>query len=150
LSFCAARLCAAPAVTVVAPADLQFAFQDGAWLSLTGGKFAYAWNRTQVTGDPDINPEGFNQKLSWNLKAPVAKNFTVQLMQLLFQEASGATDSYALGGHVSGKLQLGPLTSTLSFMAIKWNNPDAILQASAFAVQATTTTGGLPVLGEGA
>jgi hypothetical protein len=119
------------------------------WVSLTGGKFAYAWNRTQVTGDPDINPEGFNEKFSWDLKAPVVKNFTVQFMQLLFNEASAATDSYALGGQVSGKLQLGPLTSTPSFMAIKWNNADTILQASAFAVQATTTTGGLPVPGEG-
>src|SRR5712692_10723661 len=36
------------------------------WLSLTGGKFAYQWQRTQVTGDPDINPEGFNQKLSFD------------------------------------------------------------------------------------
>jgi hypothetical protein len=25
------------------------------WLSLTSGKFARAWNRTQVTGDPDMN-----------------------------------------------------------------------------------------------
>lgn len=119
------------------------------WLSLTGGKFAYAWNRTQVTGDPDINPEGFNEKFSWDLQTPGVKNFTVQFMQLLFNEATAGTDSYALGGQVSGKLQLGRLTTTPSFMAIKWNNPDSILQASAFAVQATTTTGGLPVPGEG-
>jgi hypothetical protein len=119
------------------------------WLSLTGGKFAYAWNRTQVTGDPDINPEGFNEKFSWDLSTPVVKNFTVNLMQLLFNEASAGTDSYSLGGQVSAKLQLGPLTTTPTFMAIKWNNPDSILQASAFAVQATTTTGGLQVPGEG-
>ncbi len=119
------------------------------WLSLTGGKFAYAWNRTQVTGDPDINPEGFNEKFSWDLQTPGLKNFTVQFMQLLFNEATAGTDSYALGGQVSGKLRLGRLTTTPSFMAIKWNNPDSILQASAFAVQATTTTGGLPVPGEG-
>ncbi|HMJ20958.1 MAG TPA: putative porin, partial [Terriglobales bacterium] len=119
------------------------------WLSLTGGKFAYAWNRTQVTGDPDINPEGFNEKFSWDLKTPGVKNFTVQFMQLLFNEATGGTDSYALGGQVSGKLQLGRLTTTPSFMAIKWNNPDSILQASAFSVQATTTTGAAPVPGEG-
>jgi hypothetical protein len=119
------------------------------WLSLTGGKFAYAWNRTQVTGDPDINPEGFNEKFSWDLNTPVVKNFTVDFMQLLFNEASTGTDSYALGGQVSGKLQFGRLTTTPSFLAIKWNNPDSILQASAFAVQATTTTGGLPVPGEG-
>jgi TolA-binding protein len=35
------------------------------WLSLTGGKFAYTWTRTSLTLDPDINPEGFNQKFSW-------------------------------------------------------------------------------------
>jgi hypothetical protein len=119
------------------------------WLSLTGGKFAYAWNRTQVTGDPDINPEGFNEKFSWDLPTPGVKNLTVQFMQLLFNEATAGTDSYALGGQVSGRLQLGRLTTTPSFMASKWNNPDSILQASAFAVQATTTTGGLPVPGEG-
>jgi len=119
------------------------------WLSLTGGKFAYAWNRTQVTGDPDINPEGFNEKFSWDLNIPVVKNLAVDFMQLLFNESSTGTDSYALGGQVSGKLQLGRLTTTPSFLAIKWNDPDSILQASAFAVQATTTTGGLPVPGEG-
>ena len=119
------------------------------WLSLTGGKFAYAWNRTQVTGDPDINPEGFSEKFSWDWQRPGVKNFTVQFMQLLFNEATAGTDSYALGGQISGKLQLGRLTTIPSFLAIKWNNPDSILQASAFAVQATTTTGGLPVPGEG-
>lgn len=119
------------------------------WLSLTGGKFAYAWNRTQVTGDPDINPEGFNEKLSWDLNTPVVKNFAVDFMQLLFNESSTGTDSYALGGQISGKLQFGRLTTTPSFLAIKWNNPDSILQASGFAVQATTTTGGLQVPGEG-
>jgi len=118
------------------------------WLSLTGGKFAYAWNRTQVTGDPDINPEGFNEKLSWDLNTPVVKNLAVDFMQLLFNESSTGTDSYALGGQISSKLQIGRLTTTPSFLAIKWNNPDSILQASAFAVQATTT-GALPVPGEG-
>ena len=119
------------------------------WLSLTGGKFAYAWNRTQVTGDPDINPEGFNEKFSWDLNTSVVKNLAVDFMQLLFNESSAGTDSYALGGQVSGKLQFGRLTTTPSFLAMKWNNPDSILQASAFAVQATTTTGGLQVPGEG-
>lgn len=119
------------------------------WLSLTGGKFAYAWNHTQVTGDPDINPEGFDEKFAWDLRTPGIKNFTVQFMQLLFNEVAAGTDSYALGGQVSAKLQLGRLATTPSFMAMKWNNPDSILQASAFAVQATTTTGGLPVPREG-
>ena len=77
------------------------------------------------------------------------KNFTLQAMQLLFNEVTAGTDSYALGGQVATKLQFGRFTSIPSFMALKWNNPDPILQASAFAVAATTTTGGLPVPGEG-
>jgi flagellar motor protein MotB len=119
------------------------------WLQATAGKFAYTWNRTAVTGDPDINPEGFSQKLSWDFKSPVVKNFSVQAMQLLFNEVTGGTDSYAIGGQVAGKLQFGRLTSIPSFMALKWNSPDPILNATAFAVGATTTTGGLPVPGEG-
>jgi hypothetical protein len=105
------------------------------WVQVMAGKFAYTWNRTQITGDPDINPEGFSEKFSWDLNTPVVKNLTFQLLQTLFSEASAGTDSYALGGQLAGKLQIGPLTSTLSFLLLKWNNPDAILQASGFAVQ---------------
>ena len=126
------------------------------WLSLTGGKFAYTWQRTSVTFDPDLNPEGFNQKFSFDLKTPWVKNFTIQGIELLYNEVSAGQDSYALGGQVSARLQFGPWTATPSFLSMKWNRPDAILSASAFAVQATTTgAGGLtpagpfPVPGEG-
>jgi len=118
------------------------------WLQLTGGKFAYTWNRTQVTGDPDINPEGFSEKLSWDFKAPVVKNFTVQAMQLTMNEVSSATDSYALGGQVSSKLEFGPWTATPSFLALKWNNPSALFNASGFAVGFPGTTSS-PGSGEG-
>jgi len=40
------------------------------WLSLTAGKFAYPWYRTSLTMDPDINPEGFDEKLSFNSHEP--------------------------------------------------------------------------------
>ena len=137
------------------------------WLSLTGGKFAYLWQRTSVTGDPDLNPEGFDQKLSFNLSTPYVKNFTIQGIQLLYNESAGsagatavsAQDSYALGMQISSKLQAGPWTATPSFLTLKWNRPDAILQSSAFAVGATTTGGtvattppvtvSFPVPGEG-
>jgi len=110
------------------------------WLALTGGKFAYTWNRT---------PEGFSEKFSWDLKTPLIKNVSFTLLQTLFNEVTAGTDSYVLGGQVAGRVQIGPLTSTPSFMLMKWNNPDSILQASAFATQATTTTGNLPIPGEG-
>jgi Putative porin len=138
------------------------------WLSLTGGKFAYLWQRTSVTGDPDLNPEGFDQKFSFNFSGPV-KNLTVQAIQLLYSENAGAAgvsavaaqDSYALGGQLSAKMQFGPWTVTPSYLGLKWNRPDALLQASAFAVGATTTgfqpagtplpapITGIPVPGEG-
>jgi hypothetical protein len=110
------------------------------WLQITGGKYAFTWSRTSLTFDPDINPEGFSQKFSWNLKTPVVKNFTVGALQLLYSEVSAGTDSYAIGGHASAKLQFGPWTATPQFFLMKWNNPSAILQASAFAVQATKGT----------
>jgi hypothetical protein len=109
------------------------------WLSLTGGKFAYTWARTSLTLDPDINPEGFNQKLSWDLKTPFLKSFTVQGLQLLYNEVAKGDDSFALGGNVSATLKFGPLTTTPSFTLIDWGFPDAILNASAFATQATTS-----------
>jgi len=133
------------------------------WLSLTGGKFAYTWQRTSVTFDPDLNPEGFNEKLSFDFSGPV-KNFTAQGIELLYNEANGkpgipSQDSYALGGQVSARLQLGPWTTTPSVLSLKWNRPDAILQESAFATQATSTgfvpsgsttpITGIPIPGEG-
>ncbi|MBA3913092.1 MAG: putative porin [Acidobacteriales bacterium] len=123
------------------------------WLSLTGGKFPYQWQRTSVTGDPDLNPEGFNQKLSFDLHGRQVKNLTVQIMQLIYNENATGTDSYVLGGQASTKLQAGSWTATPSFLAMKWNNPSSLLQASGFAVQATkagnTTSGSINVPGEG-
>ncbi|HXM24073.1 MAG TPA: putative porin [Terriglobales bacterium] len=113
------------------------------WFSLTGGKFAFTWQRTSVTFDPDLNPEGFNQKASFDFSGPI-KNVTIQGLELLYNEANGkpgipSQDSYAVGGQASAKLQFGPWTATPSFLTLKWNRPDAILQESAFAVAATST-----------
>jgi multidrug efflux pump subunit AcrA (membrane-fusion protein) len=133
------------------------------WLSLTGGKFAYPWQRTSATFDPDLNPEGFNEKFSFNLSGPV-ENFTVQGIELLYNAANGkagiaSQDSYALGAQASARFQFGPWVSTPSFLSLKWNRPDALLEESAFAVGATTTgylpsgstkpITGIPVPGEG-
>jgi hypothetical protein len=120
------------------------------WLSITGGKFAYTWTRTSLTLDPDINPEGFNQKLSWDLDTPFLKNVTVQAMQLFYNEVAKGDDSFALGGNASATLKFGPLTTTPSFTLIDWRFPDAILNASAFAAQATTSGNpAIPIPGEG-
>jgi hypothetical protein len=105
------------------------------WVSVTGGKFAFTWNRTPMTFDNDVNPEGFSEKFSFDLPSPVLKNVTVMGMQLMLNEASGGTDTYAIGGQASAKLQLGRFwTTTASFTALKFNNIDSLLNASAFAV----------------
>jgi hypothetical protein len=109
------------------------------WISATGGKFAYQWQRTAVTGDPDLNPEGFDVKFSFDTNHPVVKNVTFQVLNYLFSEVTSGTDSYALGAQAQAKLQIGPWTATPSFLAVKWQNPSALLQASAFAVQSTNT-----------
>jgi hypothetical protein len=122
------------------------------WLSLTGGKFAYPWTRTALTFDQDINPEGFDAKVSFDMKKGALRNFTAQTMLLPFNEASKGPDSFAVGGQVSGTLVFGPWTLKPSYMLLNWRNTDAILSASAFAVGATTagtvsTSGTGPVQG---
>ena len=109
------------------------------WLSLTGGKFAYTWTRSSLTFDPDINPEGFVAKVSFDMHQGPIRNFSAQAMQLFVSESSKGPDSYGTGGQVSAKLTFGPWTATPSYTLLSWVRPDAILQASAFAVQATST-----------
>jgi len=109
-------------------------------LSVTGGKFAYTWNRTPITFDSDLNPEGFSQKLSFDVKNSIVKNFTVTGIQLLFNEASAGADSYAVGGQVASKLQLGSFwTMTPSYSLLNWHNDNIILN------EPTAVTGGTTV-----
>jgi hypothetical protein len=126
------------------------------WLSLTGGKFAFPWTRTSLTFDPDINPEGFDAKVSFDVHAGPVRNFTAQAMQLVVFESTSKPDSYATGGSVSSVLEFGPWTARPSYTLLNWHLADALLQASAFAVQATTTgvggttpAGPYPISGEG-
>ena len=117
------------------------------WLSLTAGKFAYQWQRTQITGDPDTNPEGFSERFSKDFTSvPIVKNLNINFMQLFYNEASSngglfnGHDSFAVGGQVGGRLELTKWwTMTPSFLVMNWRYPDAILNASFFATQATTT-----------
>jgi len=95
----------------------------------------------------------------------VVKNFTVQAINLLYSEiqtrswpSPTPTIRSRRVARCSTKLDFGFLTSTPSFTILNWRNVDAILNASAFAVQATTTGTlptaptpghGLPTPGEG-
>jgi len=101
------------------------------WLQLTGGKWAYTWNRTPLTFDSDLNPEGFSEKFSFDLQNSVLRNVTFNGMQILFNEVSGGSDSFAAGGAVSARLQLGEgVTITPSYSLLNWRNADAVAQAA--------------------
>jgi hypothetical protein len=98
-----------------------------------------------------LNPEGFSEKVSFNVNSPVVKNVTLTGMQLLFNEtnrpAAGTTcingvcanagsitggDSFAAGGQLSAKLQLTKRWSmTPSYSILNWRNNDIILNESA-------------------
>jgi hypothetical protein len=110
------------------------------WLSLTAGKFAFPWQRSSLTFDPDINPEGFDAKLSFDLTTTgPLKNFTAQGMFLPFQEVTKGPDSYIAGGNTSARFVFGPWTATPSYTILNVQGADALLSASAFSLQATTT-----------
>jgi hypothetical protein len=141
------------------------------WLSLTGGKFAYTWQRTPVTFDSDLNPDGFSEKFNFDLpRVAIIKNVNFTAMQLFYNEVNGnggvykGHDSYAVGGQIGGRLQILPFwTMTPSFTILNWRYPDAILNSNAFVVSATNAgilgnptvdpavpnIGPIPVPGEG-
>jgi hypothetical protein len=114
-------------------------------LQLTGGKFAPTWQKTSVTFDPDLNPEGFVEKLNFDLpKMAFVKNVNIQSMQLMYNEVSGTgglykgRDSYAIGGQFAARLSFGIWSMTPSYTILNWRYADAILNSSAFAVGATS------------
>ncbi len=80
------------------------------WLSLTAGKFPYLWQRTSVTGDPDLNPEGFDQKLSFNYNSFV-QNLSFQTFELLYNDSSTGHDSYVLGAQAQARFKAGSMDS---------------------------------------
>jgi hypothetical protein len=128
------------------------------WFSATAGKFAFTWQRTSVTFDPDVNPEGFTAKFSQDFaNERLIKNLNLQFMQLFYNEVAGTNsrslglfgnghDSFAVGGQIGGRLEpLAFWTLTPSFTILNWRNPDAVLNSSAFALGAANAGGSTTV-----
>ena len=130
------------------------------WLSITGGKFAATWIKTNQTFDPDLNPEGFSEKISYDVKSPILKNVSFTGIQLLYNEVnrpsaaanclngvciSGGSitggDSYAAGGQASAKLQVTKRWSlTPAYTILNWHNNDVILNQPTGVTGSTTTS----------
>ena len=108
------------------------------WLSLTGGKFAPMWYKNSSWLDPDLNPEGGAEKLSFDLKhLGFVKNVSLVGMQLVYNEAAGSDlpislggDSDAFGGQGSVTLQFGKrITTTFAGTGLNWINADSVIKA---------------------
>ena len=129
-------------------------------LTLTGGKFAYPFYRTELVWDNDLNPEGLAEKLEWkgeNWK--VLKQFAVIGFQLPFAETSGVNfnlpntnnrsihQSVVYGGQVQTAWQLGSWAKlTLDVAYYDYHNPDPIAFSIA-TVNASSPSLGLLRLG---
>jgi hypothetical protein len=114
--------------------------QNHKWLNLTAGKFAFNWQQTAHTFDGDISPDGFSEKLSFDLNNKYLKNVTLHGLQLIFFENPNVEvgtfggDSFAAGGQVVLKLQPHERwTITPSYLVLNWRNEGILLNAPAFA-----------------
>src|SRR5581483_3593729 len=129
-------------------------------LTLTGGKMAYPWYRTELTWDNDLNPEGVAEKLEWKSeKTPVFRQLALVGFQLPFAEVAGVNfnfpntnqrsihQSVVYGGQVQTGWQLG---SAVKFTAdgafYNYHNPDPIAFAIA-TVNGSSPANGLLKLG---
>lgn len=86
-------------------------------LKLDAGKFAYPWYRTGLTFDSDVNPEGFAQTLSFDLKSSFLTNIKIVGFQLPFNEVSSGPDSFIYGGQVQAQFKMGSKASLGLYLA---------------------------------
>ncbi len=113
-------------------------------LSATAGKFAYTWDRTELTFDNDINVEGASQKVAWDWENGPLSHFGVVGFELPLFEVSGGADSSILGGQVQTGWNLLPRLKVAADAAFyDYQNPDSIAQnqtnGNGFATQGAST-----------
>jgi hypothetical protein len=130
-------------------------------LTLTGGRFAYPWYRTELTWDNDLNPEGLAQKLEWKSDNwPVLRQFALIGFELPFGEVSGVNfnlpnpnnrsirQSVVYGGQIQTAWQLTSwLKVTADTAFYNYHNPDPIAFAIATANSSSPVSGLLKVGG---
>ncbi len=123
--------------------DRAFIAYNPKWykpLTLTGGKFAYTWYRTEHIFDNDLNPEGFSQGFSWTFKNPYLQRVTLVGAELPFNERNNNFDSWLYVAQVGSFWKFGDrirLTGYAGFY--NWHEADAVAAAQ---VARTTVTGG--------
>jgi hypothetical protein len=103
-------------------------------LTLTGGKFAYPYYRTELVWDNDLNPEGVAQTLAFNIKSALLKKVSLVGFELPFSEVAGTAtgnksihQSAVYGGQIQTQWQLGGRVKlSLNTAFYNYHNADAI------------------------
>jgi hypothetical protein len=99
-------------------------------LTVTGGKFPYAWDRTALTFGNDITPEGLAASYMKGARGAL-QSATIAGYVLPFLEVSNGADSYVAGAQVATKWRLSKnVGARLSGASAQFRGADAIILAS--------------------
>ena len=115
--------------------------------TLTVGKFGYTWQRTELTWDNDLNPEGGSAAVAWDWKNSFINHFGVIAVGSPMFEVGGGPDTYMEGGQVQAGLTLLPRVKFGANIAYyDFHNADTIAQnqtgGNGFADNGSVTAGG--------
>jgi Putative porin len=115
--------------------------------TLTVGKFGYTWQRTELTWDNDLNPEGGSAAVAWDWKSAFVNHFAVIAIGSPMFEVGGGPDTYMEGGQVQAGFTLLPRVKFGANVAYyDFHNADTIAQnqtgGNGFATNGIATTGG--------
>ncbi|MBI3669048.1 MAG: putative porin [Acidobacteria bacterium] len=133
--------------------DKAFVTYSPRWfkpLSVTAGKFAYTWYRTELAWDNDLNPEGLSESVHWNWKDSFLQHLGIVAFQTPFNEsvsvggAAAPTPSGAVfGGQVQTNWKLHERLKLGAYAAYyHYRNPDQIAQNQGSVTGSTGVLGG--------
>jgi len=115
--------------------------------TLTVGKFGYTWQRTELTWDNDLNPEGGSAAVAWDWKNQFLSHFAVIAIGAPMFEVGGGPDTFMEGGQVQAGLTFVPRVKFSANVAYyDFHNADTIAQnqfgSNGFATNGIATAGG--------
>lgn len=98
-------------------------------LTITGGKFAYTWLRTELIWDNDLSPEGATEALAWDWKGKVFSHIALIGYETPILEVGGGPDTRMTGGQIQTGWSFGSrIKLTADAAYYDFGNPDAIAQ----------------------
>jgi hypothetical protein len=115
--------------------------------TVTGGKFAYTWQNTELTWDKDLNPEGVSEQVKWDWNDHFLSHFALVAFQLPAFEIANGPDSGIFGGQIQTEWKILPRVRLAADAAYyDYRNPNTIAQnqtnGNGSATQGIPTSGG--------